>query len=137
MKNVIWLACGSFPPEEVYKIDTACYRKGEMQVVSGAMGKEKSFRASSAGVWRNEGVLKWLNKDTKLDMVLKSAIAHFWFIIIHPFDDGNGRIARAISDLLLTCSDESLQRFIAFQPDFKERKLYYKVLQRFSFLMAI
>ncbi|HNZ42919.1 MAG TPA: Fic family protein [Bacteroidales bacterium] len=121
----------------MYKIDTACYRKGEMQVVSGAMGKEKiHFQAPPPARVPGEmkAFLKWLNKDTKLDMVLKSAIAHFWFIIIHPFDDGNGRIARAISDLLLTRSDESPQRFYSLSNQIlKERKLYYKVLQKVQF----
>jgi Fic family protein len=75
--------------------------------------------------------LNWFNSDTKIDIVLKAAIAHFWFIIIHPFDDGNGRIARAISDLLLTRSDDSPQRFYSLSSQILvERNVYYEVLQK-------
>jgi len=63
-------------------------------------------------------------------LVIKSAIAHFWFIIIHPFDDGNGRIARAISDMLLARSDNSSQRFYSLSSQIlTERKKYYEVLK--------
>ena len=75
--------------------------------------------------------LIWLNRDTEIDAVIKSAIAHFWFIIIHPFDDGNGRIARAISDLLLARSDNSSQRFYSLSNQIlQERKKYYEILQK-------
>lgn len=118
----------------MYKIDTACYRSGEMQVVSGVMGKEKvHYQAPPPDVVKKEMdiFLQWFNKDTKMDLVLKAAIAHFWFIIIHPFDDGNGRIARAISDLLLARSDDSSQRFYSLSSQILiERKLYYAVLQK-------
>ncbi len=85
----------------MYKIDVGNYRKEEMQVVSGAMGKEKvHYQAPLAKQVKLEmdKFLEWFNNETKLDDVIKSGIAHFWFIIIHPFDDGNGRIARAISE---------------------------------------
>ena len=98
----------------MYKIETARYRTGEMQIVSGPMGKERvHFHAPPPGEMKNEMdvFLNWFNKNSKLDFVIKSAIAHFWFIIIHPFDDGNGRIARAISDLLLARSENSKFRF--------------------------
>ena len=63
--------------------------------------------------------------------MLKAAIAHFWFVIIHPFDDGNGRIARALSDLLLALSDNSSQRFYSLSSQMlAERKVYYEVLQK-------
>ncbi len=91
-----------------HKIDVGCYRKDEMQIVSGAMGKEKvHFVAPPPGQVKVEidKFIQWFNQEVPIDPVLKSAIAHFWFIIIHPFDDGNGRIARAISDLLLARSD--------------------------------
>jgi Fic family protein len=121
----------------MYKIDTGCYRSGEMQVVSGAMGKEKiHFQAPSPEQVKPEmdEFLNWFNRDTKLDMVIKSAIAHFWFIIIHPFDDGNGRIARAISDLLLARSDNSSLRFYSLSNQIlQERKVYYEVLQKVQF----
>jgi len=121
----------------MHKIDTASYRKGEMQVISGAMGKEKvHFQApppEQVEAYMEE-FLNWLNMDTKIDMVLKAAIAHFWFIIIHPFDDGNGRIARAISDLLLARSDQSSQRFYSLSSQISvERKAYYATLQKVQF----
>jgi Fic family protein len=116
------------------KIDTGRYRTGEMQVVSGPMGKERiHFQAPSANIVKSEMdvFLKWLNNSNNIDSVIKSAIAHFWFIIIHPFDDGNGRIARAISDMLLAKSDESSLRFFSLSSQILiERKLYYKILQR-------
>jgi Fic family protein len=118
----------------MYKIDTACYRKGEMQVVSGPMGKEKvHYQAPPPSEVKKEMdlFLHWFNNETKIDPVLKAAIAHFWFIIIHPFDDGNGRIARAISDLLLARSDDSSQRFYSLSSQILvERKVYYGILQK-------
>ena len=96
-----------------YKIEVAQYRTGEMQVVSGAMGREcihyeapKPERIAE----EMEQFLVWFNQDQSTDAVLKAAIAHFWFITIHPFDDGNGRIARAITDMLLARSDHSSRR---------------------------
>ena len=121
----------------MYKIETACYRSGEMQVVSGPMGKEKiHFHAPPASQVKFEmdRFIDWVNQYRKLDMVIKSAIAHFWFIIIHPFDDGNGRIARAISDLLLARSDYSSQQFYSLSNQIlQERKVYYEVLQNVQF----
>ena len=121
----------------LYKIETGCYRTGEMQIVSGAMGKEKvHYRAPSPDSVKAEmdKFLDWFNGETKLDLVIKSAIAHFWFIIIHPFDDGNGRIARALSDLLLARSDDSSQRFYSLSSQILiERKVYYEVLQRVQY----
>ena len=116
------------------KIDTGCYRSGVMQVVSGPLGKEKiHYQAPSPNKVKSEMdiFLEWFNNDTKIDIVLKAAIAHFWFIIIHPFDDGNGRIARAISDLLLARSDNSSQRFYSLSSQILiERKVYYEILQK-------
>ncbi len=118
----------------MYKIETACYRSGEMQVVSGPMGKEKvHYQAPPPSQVQHEmnEFLLWLNKETKIDLVIKSAVAHFWFIIIHPFDDGNGRIARAISDLMLAHSEESPLRFYSLSNQIlQERKVYYDILQR-------
>ncbi len=116
------------------RIDTGCYRKNEMQVVSGPMGKERiHFQAPSATEVKNEMdvFLDWLNINTEIDGVLKAAIAHFWFIIIHPFDDGNGRIARTISDMLLARSEESTQRFYSLSNQILiEKKKYYEILQK-------
>lgn len=121
----------------MYKIDVAGYRNGEMQVVSGAMGKEKvHYQAPSPDQVEKEmaAFLEWFNTENKSDLVLKSAIAHFRFIIIHPFDDGNGRIARAISDLLLARSDDTTQRFYSLSGRILvERKAYYEVLQKTQF----
>jgi len=118
----------------IYKIDTACYRNGEMQVVSGPMGKEKvHYQAPppSQVKYEMDIFLHWFNNETKIDLVLKAAIAHFWFIIIHPFDDGNGRIARALSDLLLSRSGDSSQRFYSLSSQILiERKIYYEILQK-------
>jgi len=121
----------------MHKIDTGCYRTGEMQVVSGAMGKEKvHYQAPAPDKVASEMklFLDWFNNETKIDPVLKAAIAHFWFVIIHPFDDGNGRISRAISDLLLARSDDSSQRFYSLSSQIMaEKKLYYSVLQQVQF----
>lgn len=121
----------------MHKIDVASYRSGEMQVVSGAMGKEKiHYQAPASEQVKSEmdTFLKWFNDEKKLDLVLKSAIAHFWFIIIHPFDDGNGRIARTISDMLLSSSDDTSQRFYSLSSQILiERKVYYAVLQKTQF----
>ncbi len=118
----------------MHRIDAGCYRDGEMQVVSGPMGKEKiHFQAPSAKVVKKEMdyFLEWLNNTTDIDGVIKAAIAHFWFIIIHPFDDGNGRIARAISDMLLARSEESPQRFYSLSNQILiEKKKYYEILQK-------
>jgi len=112
----------------MYKIEVGCYRTGEMQIVSGAMGKEKvHYEAVPVDAVKNEmdDFLEWFNQDTSRDLVLKAAIAHFWFIIIHPFDDGNGRIARAISDLLLSRADKSPERFYSMSSQILvERKRY-------------
>ncbi len=118
----------------LYKIDVARYRKDEIQIVSGAMGKEKvHYQAVPVKQVKFEmgRFLEWFNNNTEIDMVMKSAIAHFWFIIIHPFDDGNGRIARAISDLLLARSDNSPLRFYSLSNQLlSERKVYYDTLQK-------
>lgn len=118
----------------LYKIEVGKYRTGEMQIVSGAMGKEKiHYEAVVAAVVKSEmdQFLDWFNHETYLDPVLKAAIAHFWFIIIHPFDDGNGRIARAISDLLLTRSENNPERFYSMSSQILvEKKQYYEVLQK-------
>jgi Fic family protein len=106
----------------------AKYRSGGMKVVSGNFGKEKiHFVAPSAErvPYEMEQFLNWLNNENSLDLVLKSIIAHFWFVTIHPFDDGNGRIARAILDILLARSDNSKIRFYSLSNQiFKEHKRY-------------
>jgi Fic family protein len=117
-----------------YSIEVGQYRTGEMQVVSGAMGKEKvHYQAVKSELVKPEmdRFLEWFNNENSLDPVLKAAIAHFWFIIIHPFDDGNGRIGRAISDMLLAFAEGSGERFYSMSGQIlAERKLYYEVLQK-------
>lgn len=118
----------------MHRIEVGRYRSGEMQIVSGAMGKEKlHYEAVSAQKVKQEmdKFLIWFNDNLKIDPVLKAAIAHFWFIIIHPFDDGNGRIARAISDLMLARSDGSPERYYSMSSQILlERKQYYEILQK-------
>ncbi|MCF8363764.1 MAG: Fic family protein [Prolixibacteraceae bacterium] len=117
-----------------YLIEVGRYRTGEMQVVSGAMGKEKvHYKAVKPELVKTEidKFLDWFNNENRLDPVLKAAIAHFWFIIIHPFDDGNGRIARAITDMLLARAEGSGERFYSMSGQIlAERKRYYEVLQK-------
>ena len=110
-----------------YLIEVGKYRTGKMQVVSGAMGKEKvHYEAVKPELVKTEmdKFLDWFNNENCLDPVLKAAIAHFWFIIIHPFDDGNGRIGRAISDMLLACAEGSGERFYSMSGQIlAERKI--------------
>ena len=74
--------------------------------------------------------LDWFNKDDGTDLVLKAGIAHLWFVTIHPFDDGNGRIARAIADMVLARSENSAQRFYSMSAQIRqERKAYYDILE--------
>jgi len=117
-----------------YEIEVGKYRTGEMQVVSGAMGKEKvHYEAIKAKFVKREmdRFLEWYNQDEKLDPVFKAAIAHFWFIIIHPFDDGNGRVGRAIADMLLSRAEKSGERLYSMSSQILiERKRYYEVLQK-------
>jgi Fic family protein len=117
-----------------YEIEVGRYRTGEMQVVSGAIGKEKvHYEAVKAELVEAEmdKFLDWFNNDNQLDPVLKAAISHFWFIIIHPFDDGNGRIGRAITDMLLARAESSGDRFYSMSSQILvERKQYYDILQK-------
>ncbi len=121
----------------LYKIEVAQYRTGEMQVVSGAMGKEVvHFQAPTPDIVPQEmqRLLEWVNSCDTVDNVLKSAIAHLWFIVIHPFDDGNGRIARAISDMLLTRSDDSPLRFYSLSAQIlHQKKEYYAALNKVQY----
>ena len=119
----------------IYKIEVAKYRSGEMRIVSGAAGKEKvHYIAVAAKDVKAEmdKFFAWLNNEKLvIDGVLKAAIAHFWFIVIHPFDDGNGRIARAISDMLLARSENSAERFYSLSKQIlAERNAYYAVLKK-------
>lgn len=107
---------------------------GPMQVVSGAYGREHiHYQAPAAEKLDHEMTLflKWFNQTTELDLVLKAALSHLWFVTIHPFDDGNGRIARAIADMALAQSEQSSQRFYSLSSQIRlERNTYYKILER-------
>lgn len=106
---------------------------GPMQVVSGPLGKERvHHQAPDAGRLDQEMklFLEWFNAEQNDDPVLKSGIAHLWFVSIHPFDDGNGRIARAIADMVLARSEKSPQRFYSMSSQIRqERDLYYEELE--------
>jgi len=121
----------------MYKITVADWRTdltGPMQVVSGAMGKEKvHFQAPDSSLVELEmgRFLDWFNANNGIDLVLKAAIAHLWFVTIHPFDDGNGRITRALTDMLLAQSDKCSQRFYSMSAQIRiERKRYYDILEK-------
>jgi Fic family protein len=108
-------------------------QEGPMQVVSGPIGREKvHFEAPEAQKVEGEmsSFLFWFNEEHTLDLVLKAGIAHLWFVTIHPFVDGNGRIGRALMDLLLTRSDQSKDRFYSMSAWIeKERAQYYDRLE--------
>ena len=116
------------------KINLSAWRKGPVQVVSSHMGKETlHFEAPSAERVDTEMkvFLDWINQEASLDFVLKAAIAHLWFVTIHPFEDGNGRIGRAIADLLLARSEKSSHRFYSLSAQIQvERKDYYAILEK-------
>lgn len=105
-----------------------------MQVVSGAMGKEKvHFEAPASAVLETEmnRLIEWFNTENTADPVIKAALSHLWFVTIHPFDDGNGRIARALTDMQLSRADKSAQRFYSMSSQIRqERNQYYDVLEK-------
>jgi Fic family protein len=105
-----------------------------MQVVSGPIGHERvHFQAPAATRVKKEmmAFLKWFNRTDDTDPVLRAGLAHLWFVTIHPFDDGNGRIARAIADMALARSEESPQRFYSMSAQIRlERKTYYDMLEK-------
>jgi Fic family protein len=116
------------------KIRVGAWRVGPVQVISGRMGKETlHFEAPPAERVDHEMelFLNWLNNETTIDLVLKAALAHLWFVTIHPFDDGNGRIGRAIADLMLARSEKSPRRFYSLSAQIQaERKDYYVILEQ-------
>ena len=107
--------------------------KGPMQVVSGPIDHEYvHFEAPAAVRLEKEmaAFLDWFNGDDGTDLVLRAGISHFWFVTIHPFEDGNGRIARAIADMALARSEQSAQRFYSMSAQIlRERNVYYRVLE--------
>jgi Fic family protein len=118
------------------KINVAGWRDdktGPMQVASGPIGKERvHYEAPAAERVPPEmkKFLDWFEKDNSTYLVVKSGVAHLWFVTIHPFDDGNGRIARAIADMVLARSERSPQRFYSMSAQIRqERKAYYDILE--------
>jgi Fic family protein len=109
-------------------------KSGPMQVISGPLGRERvHFEAPKAAMLPREmkAFIAWFNADNETDPVLKAGIAHLWFVTIHPFDDGNGRIARAIADMALARSEQSAQRFYSMSAQIeRERSAYYDILER-------
>lgn len=107
---------------------------GAMQIVSGPIGHTRvHFEAPAAKRLDQEmaSFLSWFNAENEADWVVKAGMAHLWFVTIHPFEDGNGRIARAIADLCLARSERSPQRFYSMSAQIRlERKTYYEVLER-------
>ena len=118
----------------LYRINVGKYRTEDMQVVSGAMGKEKvHYQAPAAArvLDEMERFISWINGNEEIDAVLKAAIAHLWFVSIHPFDDGNGRITRALTDMLLARSEQCRKRFYSISAEIKVmQKGYYDVLEK-------
>lgn len=118
------IAVGTWRPSEA----------GPMQVVSGPIGRERvHFEAPAANRVPSEmeRFIAWCDGEPAIDPVLKSALAHFWFVTVHPFEDGNGRIARALADLMLARADGSPQRFVSMSTQIEsERSEYYRVLER-------
>ncbi len=120
----------------IRRISVGAWRTGEagpMQVVSGPVGCEHvHFQAPDANHLETDMAkfLEWFNATSDIDPVLKAAVAHFWFVTIHPFDDGNGRIARAIADMALSRADGSKDRFYSMSSGIEaERKDYYQQLE--------
>ena len=108
--------------------------RGPMQVVSGPVGRERvHFEAPAAEKLdrKMRTFLDWFNGDNESDWVVKAGVAHLWFVTIHPFDDGNGRIARAIADMALAGSERSSQRFYSMSAQIRqERASYYDILEK-------
>ncbi len=106
---------------------------GPMQVVSGPIGRERVHYEAPAAVRLEREIaefLAWFESQEHFDPVLKAALAHLWFVTLHPFDDGNGRIARAIADMALARSEKSSQRYYSMSAQIrKERNAYYDILE--------
>ena len=116
------------------KIQVGGWRSGPVQVISGHMGKETLHYGAPAADRVDQEMarfLAWINSESNIDPVLKAALAHLWFVTLHPFDDGNGRIARAIADMMLARSEGSPWRFYSMSAQIqKERRGYYAVLEK-------
>ena len=121
----------------MYKINVGNYRNdelGPMQVISGYTGNEKiHYEAPKAGLIEGEmnELINYINTEKETDFLIQAGIVHLWFVILHPFDDGNGRIARALTDMILARSDDSKFRFYSMSAQIqKNRKNYYEILEK-------
>lgn len=116
-----------------YKIDVGKWRRDKMRVISGGMGNEAVHYEAPEPERVPEEMKKffaWFNSKEQTDGLIKAAVAHFWFVTIHPFDDGNGRIARALTDMLLARCEQTELRFYSMSEQIqKERADYYKILE--------
>lgn len=116
------------------QIEVGQYRTNEEHIVSGMFGREKiHYVAPSPGGVDEEmaDFLDWFNNHDNINSVIRSAIAHFWFVSIHPFEDGNGRLARILSDMLLARADKSEFRFYNISSQInKDKKRYYDILEK-------
>ena len=140
MKRLFGWHASLFPTgySGLYKIEVGKWRTNSpddpMQVVSGAIGKEVvHFEAPTSERVSKEmkAFIDWVNRSNEHDPIIKAAIAHLWFVTIHPFDDGNGRIARGVADMLLARADQTSQRFYSMSTAIREqRKKYYQVLEK-------
>jgi Fic family protein len=125
-----------FPQERssLARIRVGDFRKNPVEVISGAMGKEKVHFVGPPAArleYEMDRFLDWLNQDLGIDLTLKAAISHLWFLTIHPFDDGNGRIGRAIADYLLARSENSSRRYYSLSAQIRiERSDYYTILEQ-------
>ena len=121
----------------MYKINVGGYRTDELgpvRVVSGYTGNKKiHYEAPKAGLLEGEmnELINYINTEKETAFLIQAGIVHLWFVILHPFDDGNGRIARALTDMILARSDDSKFRFYSMSSQIqKNRKSYYEVLEK-------
>ena len=116
------------------QIEVGQYRTNEEHIVSGMFGREKVHYVAPAPERVDEEMaqfLDWFNSHESVNSVIRSAIAHFWFVSIHPFEDGNGRLARILSDMLLARADKSKFRFYNISSQInKDKKHYYDILEK-------
>lgn len=116
------------------QIEVGRYRTNEEHIISGMFGREKIHYIAPAPERVNEEMtqfLDWFNSQENVNSVIRSAIAHFWFVSIHPFEDGNGRLARILSDMLLARADKSEFRFYNISSQInKDKNHYYDILEK-------
>lgn len=136
-KNILCGWQSAFFPSgysEGSQIEVGQYRSHEEHIVSGMFGRERVHYIAPAPEKVEEEMerfLAWFNQEQPMPSIIASAIAHFWFVSIHPFEDGNGRIARILSDILLARGDKSELRFYNISSEInKDKSHYYEILER-------